>query len=170
MHESGTSGARSRRAPVGIVFGSLTPPESMARTAGLAEELGFGELWFSEDCFFSGGMAGAAQLLASTEKIPVGLGVVSTVTRHPAISAMEVAGMAPMHPGRVRPGVGLGVRAWLRQMGLMPASPISALREGVLALRGLLDGEEVTLEVRTHRLDGVRLDFRPSACPSTWAP
>ena len=69
--------------------------------------------------------------------------------------------MARMHPGRVRPGVGLGVRAWLRQMGLMPASPISALREGVLSLRGLLDGEEVTLEGKTHRLDGVRLDVPP---------
>lgn len=161
MHESGTSRARSRRAPIGIVFGSLTPPETMARTAGLAEKLGFGELWFSEDCFFSGGMSGAAQILASTEAIPVGLGIVSAVTRHPAVAAMEVAGMARTHPGRVRPGVGLGVRAWLRQMGLMPASPISTLWEGVLALRGLLDGEEVTLEGETHRLGGVRLDFPP---------
>lgn len=161
MHESSTSRARSRRAPIGIVFGSLTPPETMAHAAGLAEKLGFGELWFSEDCFFSGGMSGAAQILASTDEIPVGLGIVSAVTRHPAVAAMEVAGMARTHPSRVRPGVGLGVRAWLRQMGLMPASPISALREGVLALRGLLDGEEVTLEGETHRLDGVRLDLPP---------
>ena len=72
MHESGTSRARSRRAPVGIVFGSLTPPETMARTAGLAEKLGFGELWFSEDCFFSGGMSGAAQSSRRRKRYPWG--------------------------------------------------------------------------------------------------
>lgn len=69
--------------------------------------------------------------------------------------------MSRMHPGRIRPGVGLGVRAYLRQMGLMPTSPISALRESVLSVRGLLDSEEVTLESRPHRLDGVHLDFPP---------
>ena len=69
--------------------------------------------------------------------------------------------MSRMHPGRIRPGVGLGVRAYLRQMGLMPTSPISALRESVLSVRGLLDSEEVTLESRAHRLDGVHLDFPP---------
>ncbi len=50
----GRSVAGRPRAPVGIVFGSLTPPETMTRTARLAEEFGYGELWFSEDCLFSG--------------------------------------------------------------------------------------------------------------------
>jgi hypothetical protein len=73
--------------------------------------------------------------------------------------------MSRMHPGRISPGVGLGVRAYLRQMGLMPTSPISALRESVLSVRGLLDSEEVTLESRAHRLDGVHLDFPPQERP-----
>ena len=36
------------------------PPERIAQTARQAEELGFGELWFSEDCFFAGAFAGIA--------------------------------------------------------------------------------------------------------------
>lgn len=38
---------------IGVVFGSLTPPEELTEGAALAERLGFGDLWFSEDCFFT---------------------------------------------------------------------------------------------------------------------
>jgi luciferase-like monooxygenase len=51
-----------RTAPVGVVFGSLTPPEHLAAGSRLAEELGFADLWFSEDCFFTGAMSGLTQM------------------------------------------------------------------------------------------------------------
>ncbi len=146
---------------VGVVFGSITPPERIARVARLAEDLGFGELWFSEDCYFSGGMAGVAQILASTDRIPVGTGAVSAVTRHPAITAMEFAGLARMYPGRVRPGVALGVRHWLRQMDLLPAKPLTALHETVTVLRELFAGKEVSFDGTAHRLDRIMLDYPP---------
>jgi 5,10-methylenetetrahydromethanopterin reductase len=149
------------RAPVGVVFGSVTPPELIARTARRAEELGFGELWFSEDCFFSGGMSGLAQILAATREVPVGAGAVSVATRHPAITAMEFAGLARTHPGRVVPGVALGVRAWLTQMGVLPPAPLAAVRETVAVLRELFAGKEVTFTGTAHRLTGVRLDHPP---------
>jgi 5,10-methylenetetrahydromethanopterin reductase len=139
---------------VGVVFGSITPPEQIARVARLAEDLGFDELWFSEDCFFSGGMAGMAQILASTRRIPVGAGAVSIASRHPAITAMEFAGLARMYPGRVRAGVALGVRAWLDQMGVRPAKPLTALRETVGVLRDLFAGKEATA-------GRIRLDYPP---------
>ena len=110
---------------IGVVFGSLTPPEELAREAALAEELGFGDVWFSEDCFFTGGVSGLTQLLASTSRVPAGLGLASVVTRHPAVLAMELAGLARMHPGRVRAAVGLGNNHWLDQLGLLPAMPCS---------------------------------------------
>jgi 5,10-methylenetetrahydromethanopterin reductase len=130
--------------PVGVVLGSHMPPERIVRTARRAEELGFGELWFSEDCFFAGAFAGVAAALAATERLPVGLGVASAVTRHPALLAMECATLSRLHPGRFRPGVGLGVPFWLQQMGLMPRSPLRAVRECVESLRRLLAGEELT--------------------------
>jgi 5,10-methylenetetrahydromethanopterin reductase len=134
------------RPPVGIVLGSHMPPEQIVRTARRAEQLGFGELWFSEDCFFAGAFAGVAAALAGTEQLPVGLGVASAVTRHPALLAMECATLSRLHPGRFRPGVGLGVPFWLRQMGLMPRSPLRAVRECVESLRRLLAGEELTAD------------------------
>ncbi|MEJ3652291.1 LLM class flavin-dependent oxidoreductase [Actinomycetes bacterium KLBMP 9759] len=150
---------------LGVVFGSVTPPEGIARMARRAEELGFGELWFSEDCFFSGAMSGMAQLLAATTHVPVGSGAVSVVSRHPAVSAMEFAGLARSFPGRVVPGVALGVVGWLEQMGLRPDRPLTVLRESVEQLRALLRGDEVTADGAQHALRGVRLDFLPPAAP-----
>ena len=134
------------RSPVGVVLGSHMAPERIIRTARRAEELGFGELWFSEDCFFAGAFAGIAAALDATNELPVGLGVASAVTRHPALLAMECATLSRLHPGRFRPGVGLGVPFWLQQMGLMPASPLRAVRECVDSLRRLFAGEELSAD------------------------
>jgi alkanesulfonate monooxygenase SsuD/methylene tetrahydromethanopterin reductase-like flavin-dependent oxidoreductase (luciferase family) len=137
------------------------PPERIGSTARLAEELGYGELWFSEDCFFTGAMAGVAAALAETRRLPVGIGIVSAMTRHPALLAMELATLSRLHRGRVWAGVGLGVPLWLEQMGLKPASPLTALRECVTSLRLLLDGEELTRDGACFRFDAVRLTHRP---------
>src|ERR1051326_5213840 len=105
-------------APVGLVLGSHLAPEQIASTARLGEELGYTELWLAEDYFFTGGIAGAAAALAATSESPVGLGIVSAMARHPAALAMEISTLARMYPGRLRPGIGLGVPAWVRQMRL----------------------------------------------------
>lgn len=150
-------------APVGLVLGSAIAPERITGLARLAEELGYGELWFAEDYFFTGGISGAAAALGATRHIPVGLGVVSAMVRHPAVLAMEIATIARMHPGRLRAGIGLGVPAWLRQMGLEPRSSLTAMRECVTTVRALLDGEEVTLDGRCFSLNRVRLTYKPDS-------
>jgi alkanesulfonate monooxygenase SsuD/methylene tetrahydromethanopterin reductase-like flavin-dependent oxidoreductase (luciferase family) len=147
--------------PVGLVLGSHLAPEQIASTARLGEELGFRELWLAEDYFFTGGISGAGAALEATREIPVGLGIVSAMARHPALLAMEVSTLARMHPGRVRPGIGLGVPAWLRQMHLMPRSRVGAMRECVSALRRLLAGEELTEQGEYFSFNGVRLTYQP---------
>jgi alkanesulfonate monooxygenase SsuD/methylene tetrahydromethanopterin reductase-like flavin-dependent oxidoreductase (luciferase family) len=147
--------------PVGLVLGSALAPETLPGLARLAEESGYGELWFAEDYFFTGGISSAAAALAATERIPIGLGVVSAMVRHPALLAMEVATLDRMFPGRLQPGIGTGVPAWMRQMGVKPRSPLSALRESVTTVRRLLDGEEVSLDGRCFQLDRVRLTHPP---------
>lgn len=145
--------------PVGLVLGSELPPEELAPAARRAEEQGFAELWLSEDFFLTGGIAGAATALGVTSSIPVGLGVVSAVTRHPALLAMEIATLARAHPGRVRPAVGLGVPGWLDQMGLRPRSPLTAVRDCVTSLRALLAGEQLDEDTESFAFDGVRLTY-----------
>jgi 5,10-methylenetetrahydromethanopterin reductase len=147
--------------PVGLVLGSALAPEQLPGLATLAERTGFGELWFAEDYFFTGGISSAAAALAATERIPVGLGIVSAMVRHPALLAMEIATLDRMFPGRLQPGIGTGVPAWMRQMGVKPRSPLSALRESVTSVRRLLDGEEVSLDGRCFQLDRVKLTHPP---------
>lgn len=151
--------------PVGLVLGSEIPPDRLAAVAAAAEDHGFAEVWLAEDYFMTGGIAGAGIALGATSRMPVGLGVVSAVARHPALLAMEVATLAHAHPGRVHPAVGLGVPAWLDQMGLRPDSALRAVREAVTSLRALLGGEELDEPTSTFHFDGVRLAYPLDVVP-----
>ncbi|MCW2842587.1 MAG: 5,10-methylenetetrahydromethanopterin reductase [Nocardioides sp.] len=145
---------------VGLVLGSEIAPDEIRPMALEAETAGFGEIWLSEDCFFSGGISGAAIALGATERIPVGIGVVSAVTRHPAVLAMELATLDRAFPGRLMPAVGLGVPAWLGQMGLKPASGLGAVRDCVTMLGTLLEGGTIQSNATFHAED-VRLVHAP---------
>src|SRR5579871_573812 len=99
----------STTSPVGLVLGSLLPPEDLRAAARAGEDLGFGQLWMAEDCFFAGAISGAAIVLSATERIPVGLGIVNAMVRHPALLAMELATLGRTSPGRLVPAIGLGL-------------------------------------------------------------
>jgi 5,10-methylenetetrahydromethanopterin reductase len=155
--------------PVGIVLGSALRPEQIPAAAALAEPLGFSSVWLSEDYFFTAGISSAATVLARTERIGVGLGIVAAVTRHPALLAMEVSTLARIHPGRLVCGVGLGLPRWVGQMGLTPPSALGAVRACVTTVRALLAGEEVSGEHGPFTFDGIRLAHPvPDAAPPLW--
>lgn len=141
------------------MLGSQNAPEDIAVLARLGEASGFDELWIAEDYFFTGGIACAAAALAATERIPVGLGVVSAMVRNPAVLAMECSSLARMFPGRFRPGIGLGLPVWVRQMGLYPRSQLAAVRECVEALREPLDGGTVDRRGAGFVFDEVQLAY-----------
>lgn len=127
---------------LGILLLSTTPPERLPELARMCEGLGYDEIWLAEDYFFYGGFSSVVQALTATERIRVGLGVLSCVARHPAVTAMEIASISRSFPGRFLPGIGHGVPAWVRQMGLTPKSPMRALEETVTAVRTVLGGGE----------------------------
>lgn len=149
----------SRR--IGLVLGSTVGPESLQSTARAAESAGFDELWLSEDFFFSGGISGAASVLSATSGIRVGIGVVSALVRHPALLAMELATIERAYPGRMLPGIGLGVPGWMRQMALMPSSPLAAIRECLSIVKPLLAGETVSMDGQVFSADRIRLTYPP---------
>ncbi len=144
---------------VGVLLGGTDAPETIPATARLAEELGFDEVWVSEDLFYSAGLSTAVAVLGSTSRIRVGTGIVSIMTRAPALLALEIATIARLYPGRFIPGIGLGLPAWLEQMGVRPRSLGRALREVVDALHKLLGGEQLTVNGDVVCLEGVRLEY-----------
>ncbi len=144
---------------VGLLLGTLIGPEQLTRMARLGEELGFGELWVAEDFYYTAAISTATAALGATARIPVGTGVVSAVTRHPALLAMEIATLGGMYPGRFIPGIGLGLPSWLKEMGLHPAKQLKPVQECVDVVRRLLRGETVSFEGETFRCSEITLHY-----------
>ncbi|MER6417198.1 LLM class flavin-dependent oxidoreductase [Streptomyces sp. NPDC001137] len=147
---------------LGAVFRPQLPPERLRDVARLADESGLEELWLWEDCFREGGISTAAAALAWTERLRVGVGLLPVPLRNVAITAMEAAALHRMFPGRAVVAVGHGVQDWMGQVGARVESPVTLLREHLVALRALLGGERVTTEGRYVRLDDVALDWPPA--------
>jgi alkanesulfonate monooxygenase SsuD/methylene tetrahydromethanopterin reductase-like flavin-dependent oxidoreductase (luciferase family) len=146
---------------LGAVFLPSLPPERLRAVARAADAAGLEELWLWEDCFRESGIAAAAAALAWTERLRVGVGLLPVPLRNAALTAMEVATLDRMFPGRALVGVGHGVQSWMGQVGARVASPVTLLREHGAALRALLHGERVSVAGRYVHLDDVALDWPP---------
>ena len=147
--------------PIGWVIDTATPPEKVAPTASLAEDLGYTEILVAEDYFCGGGFSVAMAALGATRRIPVSLGIVSALSRHPAVLAMEIAAISRLFPGRFRPGISLGLPSWVRQMGYDPAAPATVVRDCVTSVRTLLSGEELTATGQYFSSSAIKLAHPP---------
>lgn len=150
---------------LGVVFRPQLPPERLQSMAREAESFGLAELWLWEDCFRESGIASAAAALAWTERLRVGIGLLPVPLRNVAITAMEVATLHRLFPGRPIVAVGHGVQDWMGQVGAEVDSPLGLLEEYTSALRRLLRGESVTTAGRYVTLNRVALDWPPPVAP-----
>ncbi len=155
---------------IGTIFSPYPhPPEELREAARVAEGEGVPELWLWEDCFRSSAWAAAAAALAATDHLRVGVGIAPFPLRNVAASAMEVATIERIFPGRLLPGFGHGVQDWMRQIGAKAASPLTLMQEQLPALRALLAGDTVSTEGRYVRLRDVSLDWPPVVPPRVYA-
>ena len=155
---------------IGAVFSPYhNAPEALKAAAEVAEEAGVPELWLWEDCFRESAYASVAAALAWTDKLHIGLGISPIPLRNVAVTAMEIATIERMFPGRFYPGLGHGVLPWMAQAGVKDASPLTLMREYLPVLRALLAGEEVTVSGRYVKLDKVRLDWPPHTTPVVYS-
>ena len=145
------------RPSVGIFILGDVPPNQIVPLSRQVEACGFDELWFAEDYFMLSGFSSAAMALQATDSIKIGIGAVSSVVRHPAVTAMEATTIAGAFPGRFTLGVGHGVPAWTRQMKLYPKSVLTAMRESITAVKRLKNGETLTEQGDYFGYDNVSL-------------
>jgi len=154
---------------LGVVFRPQNPPERLRAVALAADEAGLEELWLWEDCFLESGIATAAAALAFTSRLRVGVGLLPVPFRNVAVLAMEAATLHRLFPARAVLAVGHGVQDWMAQVGARVESPLTLLREHLMALKALLAGSTVTVNGRYVRLDGVALDWPPLAAAPVFA-
>ena len=156
-------------AQIGMCFDRSFPDGVIPDYARRLEAAGVDQLWVIEDCFFTAGVSLAASALAVTERLHVGIGILPAVARTAAITAMEIATLANVAPGRFTAGIGHGVQEWMGQMGVRPRSPLTALDETISNVKRLLAGDEVTFDGDYVHLDRVQLDQPPAVVPSVVA-
>jgi alkanesulfonate monooxygenase SsuD/methylene tetrahydromethanopterin reductase-like flavin-dependent oxidoreductase (luciferase family) len=154
-----------RMTSLGVVFRPQFAPERMREIAPVLDDSGLDEVWLWEDCFSQSGFASAVALLGFTERVRVGVGLLPVPLRNVALSAMEVATIERLFPGRATFAFGHGLQKWMCQAGVRAESPVTLLREYLVALRRLLAGERVTVQGRYVNLDDVRLDWLPETPP-----
>ncbi|WP_219415969.1 LLM class flavin-dependent oxidoreductase [Pseudonocardia nigra] len=150
---------------LGVVFRPQSPPERLREIVLAADSAGVPELWLWEDCFLEGGLTTSAAALAWSRRLRVGIGLLPVPLRNPAVTAMEIAALARMFPGRFLPGLGHGVLDWMAQVGARAASPMGLLCEHTAAVRDLLHGQTLHVDGRYVHLDGVALDWPPEQVP-----
>ena len=155
-------------ASIGALIRRDLPPAKVVEHARAVQE-GFDELWVIEDLPFAGGISQQAAVLAATDTAAVGLGIAPAPFRNPAALAMEWATLDEIYPGRVIGGIGHGVQAWMQQIGERVSSPLTLLKETILAVRQLLAGDLVKVEGRYVQLDGVQLEYPPNQAPKVLA-
>lgn len=149
----------------GVCFHREQPAADIARQARAVEQAGYDELWVIEDLFYTAGPSLAAAALTATDTLGVGIGVMPAAVRNPAATAMEIATLAAMAPGRFHAGVGHGVQDWMAQIGAREASPVTLLEETIVAVRRLLAGERFSSDGRYVTLDDVALVTPPHPTP-----
>ena len=150
---------------LGVMLPRDLPATQVLAFARRAERLGFDEVWIVEDLGFRGGIAQAGALLAATERVIVGIGILPAGARNAAFAAMELATLAQLFPGRLVAGIGHGMPGWMREVGAWPESPLTLLREYTVALRTLLRGEPGPAAGRYVKVEGVRLEEVPEVVP-----
>jgi alkanesulfonate monooxygenase SsuD/methylene tetrahydromethanopterin reductase-like flavin-dependent oxidoreductase (luciferase family) len=156
-------------AALGVCFAREFPAGLVTQAARTLEHGGVDDLWVIEDCFYTTGVTLAAAALSVTDRLAVGLGILPAVSRNAAVTAMEFATLAELASGRVVAGIGHGVQEWMEQMGARTPSPVTTLREVLLAVRALLRGETVSTSGREVTLSEVRLEHPPSPVPPVLA-
>ena len=128
-----------------------------------AEEAGFDGVWYAEHICMHDGIVPATAFLCATERIEVGVVGLSIAGRHPGLTAMELASMAELAPGRVRAAVGLGVPEMVAKLGKKITQPLAETTQLVQSLRAALAGLDLNYERPGYRFEQYKLN--PMAPP-----
>jgi alkanesulfonate monooxygenase SsuD/methylene tetrahydromethanopterin reductase-like flavin-dependent oxidoreductase (luciferase family) len=154
---------------IGMCFDRSLPAPFVIEVAEALEAANVDQLWVIEDCFYTAGVSLAATALARTESLTVGIGILPAVARNPAVTAMELATLAQLGPGRLLAGIGHGVQEWMEQMGARTPSPLTTLDEAITIVRRLLGGETVTVDGSVFSMRDVALGAPPAVAPPVLA-
>jgi probable F420-dependent oxidoreductase len=129
---------------IGVVLQNDPPALEIVEWARKAEAAGFSHFWtFDSHVLWQEPNVVYSAILGATERIVVGPMVTNPGTRDWTVTASTFATLNEMYGNRTICGIGRGDSA-LRVLGLTPQT-LGQLRESVLAIKGLANGQKVTV-------------------------
>jgi probable F420-dependent oxidoreductase len=129
---------------IGVVLQNDPPARDVIELAKKAEAAGFSHVWtFDSHVLWQEPYVIYSKILDETERVIVGPMVTNPGTRDWTVTASLFATLNEMYGNRTICGIGRGDSA-LRVLGAQPQT-LAQLREAVLVIKGLANGEQVTL-------------------------
>ena len=148
---------------IGVVFDGFDDAREMVRLAEGAEAAGAASVWVAEHMGWREAVTACAAIAGATRRVRLVPTAISPYLWHPTPTAMALATLEELAPGRVAVAVSVGNLLNLGESGHAPVRPVAAVGAMVADLRALWTGERVASEAPAYRLDGAYMNFAPSA-------
>ena len=139
-----------------IAFTGFAGLESTIPAVLAADEAGLDGVWVAEHIGFHDAVVPSAVYLRATRRLEVGLVGLSTATRHPGLTAMELLSLSEIAPGRVRVAIGTGDPGLVAKLGRKVTRPIQNVGAFVTSLRQALRGSDLKIQHPEFAFDGFR--------------
>lgn len=152
-----------RRGRIGIRFEGFESLDEARSIARAAEAAGASSIWMTQHLGGRDAIALAGAIASATRSIRVVPSNLSPFIAHPTTTAMALATLAELAPGRIAASVGIGNQLDLSQSGIVPNDAETAVCDFVAALERLFMREPVHLEGATFRLQGAKLTVSMAA-------
>ena len=123
---------------ISLAFTGMGPIAPTLPAVRAAEQNGLDGVWHAEHFGYHDAFVPAALSLAQTANIEVSLVGLSGAGRHPAVTAMELASLAEIAPGRMRAAVGTGDPGLVATLGAPRDTPLARTEALVRSLRAAL--------------------------------
>ena len=160
---------RGPRLSVSLGLWQDRPPAEVLRTAQVADERGYGEIWIGEMATFDAFALGAV-VTERTARAALTVGPLAVAVRDPVMIAMGVGSLTELTGRAVNVALGSSSPVVVQQWhGRRQEHTATALAESAAAVRTLLAGGKAELDGQVIRTRGYRLRTAPAGSGLTIA-
>lgn len=150
---------------IGIRFDGFDSVGETIEICQQAEQAGVTGLWMTEHIGYREALVSCMAFAGATENASVYPAAVTPYLFHPTPTAMSLATMAEMYPGRVGVSVAVGNTLDLKESGKEPGDGVKAVEDYIADLRALWTTEPTESHTESYRLNGARMSFKPPEIP-----
>ncbi|WP_051579785.1 LLM class F420-dependent oxidoreductase [Pseudonocardia acaciae] len=147
-------------------------PDRLVPFVRRAEELGFDAVWTQDSLITSSfsldGLHALSYVAAVTERLRLGISVLYSGRRNPAVAARELATIDQLSNGRLIVGIGIGNayhRPNLHAVGINTDRPVERFVDGIAVMRALWSQDEAEYHGEVYSFSGIRSQPKPIQRP-----